>query len=153
MSRAENEQAVKEAYFNQARPRLLRLAERFVTDAEIVVNEASAIFDEMLSEMAYVDKTEHILAPPLFICNVNLSLYLALKRRGIDAHDFGRAMLNGLARAPIPVPQESEEELRQRLVQFALIAEASQTDAQPGEDVFAVVDSDDADFDWGFNLT
>lgn len=130
----------------------MRLAGRCANDAEAVVAEASAIFDEMLPSMAYVDKPQHPLASALFICSVNLSLYLALKKRGVDVHAFGSAMLTGLTRAPIPVPQESDEVLRERLAQFALLAEASQTNAAPGEDVVEFVSGEGAEFEWGYNV-
>ncbi|HEX9002338.1 MAG TPA: L-2-amino-thiazoline-4-carboxylic acid hydrolase [Blastocatellia bacterium] len=152
MSRLENQQFVKSTFFDQANVRLMRLAGRFANDAEAVVAEASAIFDEMLPNMAYVDKPQHPLASALFICSVNLSLYLALKKRGVDVHAFGNAMLNGLTRAPIPVPKESDEVLQERLAQFALIAEASQVSAAPGEDVVEFVSRENADFEWGYNV-
>lgn len=153
MSRRENEQVVKNLYFNQARPRLTRLAQNFVSDTETVITEASAIFEAMLPKLGYMDNPRHPLAPALFICSVNLSLYLALKKYGVEAHAFGSTMVNGLMRAPIPVPEEDEAGLPERLAQFAVIAEASQTNAQPGEDVFEVVPSTNGDFDWGYNVT
>ena len=133
MNRLENQQFVKNTFFNQANVRLTRLAGRFAEDTEAVIAEASAIFDEMLPSMAYMDKPQHPLASALFICSVNLSLYLALKKRGVDVHAFGSAMLNGLMRAPIQVPQESDEALQERLAHFALLAKASQVNAEPGE--------------------
>lgn len=153
MSRLENEQYVKNVYFNQARPRLTRLAQNFVSDTDTLIADASAIFDDMLPGLGYLDKPQHPLASALFICSVNLSLYLALKKRGVDVHDFGSAMVNGLMRAPIAVPEENEATLPERLAQFALLAEASQTSAQPGEDVFEVMRSTDTNFDWGYNVT
>src|SRR6185295_13786073 len=96
MDKIENQQFVKTTFFDQANVRLTRLAGRFVSDVDAIVAEASAIFDEMLPSMAYMDKLQHPLAAALFICSVNLSLYLALKKRGVDVHDFGSAMLNGL---------------------------------------------------------
>lgn len=155
MSSLENQLFVKNTFFNQAHVRLTRLAGRFVTDTDAVIAEASVIFDEMLPNMAYVDKPQHPLASALFTCSVNLSLYLALKTRGVAVHDFGNGMLNGLnglMRAPIPVPQESDEMLRERLAQFAAWAEASQTNAAPGEDVVEFVSGDGADFEWGYNV-
>jgi hypothetical protein len=152
MNRQENEQFVKNLYFDQATVRLMRLAGRFVEDAPIVVAEAATIFENMLPTMAYIDRPQYPLASALFICSVNLSLYLALKRRGVDVHDFGSAMLNGLARAPIQIPEESDEALQQRLVQFGGAAKASQINMAAGEDVFEVVDADNADFDWGYNV-
>lgn len=146
-----NQHFVKTTYFTQAQMRLTRLASRFCEDAPTVVAEAEAIFDSMLPTMAYLDNPQHPLAAALFICNVNLSLYLALKRRGVDVHAFGNALLNGLMRAPIPpLPPESDEELQARLAVFAQLAEASQTNAQSGEDVVEAVTGED--FDWGYNV-
>lgn len=153
MTRQENQQFVKRLYFDQATPRLTRLAARLVDDAPAAVVEASSIFDAMLPDLAYVDKPQHPLASALFICSVNLSLYLALQNRGIDVHDFGSAMVNGLAQAPIPVPEESEETLKERVAQFALLAKESQTNSAPGEDRFTSIDTDNTDFDWGYNVT
>jgi hypothetical protein len=153
MNRLENERFVKSVYFDQATPRLTRLAGRLVNDAPVVVAEASLLFDAMLPEMAYVDKPQHPLAAALFICSTNLSLYLALKNRGIAVHDFGSAMVNGLIQAPIHVPEEGDDTLKERLAQFAILAEASQINSAPGEDVFEAIDTDNADFDWGYNVT
>lgn len=152
MAKLENQQFVKNTFFNQAKVRLTRLAGRFATETDAVIAEASAIFDEMLPNMAYVDKPEHPLASALFTCGVNLSLYLALKQRGVDVHAFGSAMLTGLTRAPIPVPQESDEALHERLKHFAVLAEASQTNAAPGEDVVEFVSGENAEFEWGYNV-
>ncbi|MBS1810351.1 MAG: L-2-amino-thiazoline-4-carboxylic acid hydrolase [Acidobacteria bacterium] len=152
MRSLENEQFVKQVYFNQAQMRLTRLASRFATDAQTVIEEAEAIFDAMLPTMAYVDKPQHPLASALFVCNVNLSLYLALKQRGVDVQAFGNALLNGLKRAPIPPPPElGDEALQAQLAEFLQAAHTSQTNPQSGEDVFEVVEG--ADFDWGFNVT
>ena len=147
MTRQENQLFVKITFFKQAQMRMTRLASRFAPDPQTVVDEAEAIFDAMLPTMAYVDNPQHPLAPALFICSVNLSLYLALKQRGVDVHAFGNALLNGLRRAPIPpLPEESEAALQQ----FMRAAEASQTNPQPGEDVFEVVAG--AGFAWGYNV-
>ncbi len=153
MSRQENERFVKTIYFDQATVRLTRLAGRFVTDVDTVLAEASSIFDAMLPRLAYVDKPKHPLASALFICSVTLALYLALKKREVDVHDFGRAMLEGLARAPVQMPEEREEVLQEQLVQFTGAARISQLHPEPGEDVFEIAGIDQADFDWGYNVT
>ena len=151
MNQPPNQQFVKQIYFTQAQMRLTRLASRFFEDAQAVVAEAEVIFDAMLPTMAYVEKPDHPLASALFICNVNLSLYLALKQRGVDVHEFGDALLNGLRRAPIPPqPELSEEAKQMQLAQFLQAAQASQTNPQSGEDVFEVVEGED--FDWGYNV-
>ena len=146
-----HQQLVKNNYFHPARLRMERLASRFYDDAQTVVAEAETIFDAMLPTMAYVDKPKHPLAAALFICNVNLSLYLALKQRGVDVHAFGAALLNGLRRAPLPPqPELSHEALQAQLVAFQQAAHDSQTNPQPGEDVFEIVAGED--FDWGYNV-
>lgn len=152
INKTENQQFVKAAYFDQANVRLTRLAGRFSEDVSAVIAEASAIFDAMLPSLAYLDKPQHRLASALFTCSVNLSLYLALKQRGVDVHAFGSAMLTGLTRAPIHVPEESDEILRERLAQFAVLAEASQTNAAPGEDVVEFVSGEHVQFEWGYNV-
>lgn len=151
MTQLENQHFVKNTFFKPALMRMTRLASRFFDDAQTVIEEAEAIFDAMLPTMAYVDKPQHPLASALFICNVNLSLYLALKQRGVDVHSFGNALLNGLMRAPIPPqPELSEEALQAQLSAFLQAAQDSQTNPQSGEDIFEVVEG--ADFDWGFNV-
>jgi hypothetical protein len=151
MTHLENQHFVKTTFFKPAQMRMTRLASRFATDPQTVVDEAEMIFDAMLPTMAYVDKPQHPLAAALFICNVNLSLYLALKRRGVDVHGFGNALLNGLRRAPIPPPPElGEDALQAQLTAFLQAAQASQTNPQAGEDVFEVVAGDE--FDWGYNV-
>ena len=151
MNRTANEQLVKATFFTQANVRLTRLANRFFADAPTVVAEAEAIFDAMLPTLAYVDKPQHPLASALFICSVNLALYLALRQRGVAVHAFGNALLQGLQRVPMPAqPEESKETLQTRLTAFAELAALSQTSAQPGEDVFEIVTG--ADFDWGYNV-
>lgn len=152
MNSTESMQFIKRNYFEQATLRMTRLAGRFVSETFTVVEEASAIFDGMLPGMAYVDKPEHPLAPALFTCNVNIALYLALKKRGVEVHAFGNALLNGLMRAPIPMPQESVQERQAHLEIFASSASASQTGAQTGEDIFEIVEAKEGAFDWGFNI-
>lgn len=142
-------QTIKHTYFTMAKIRLTKLAERLVAeDAPAVVAEAESIFDAMLPGMAYLDKPDHPMAPALFICNVNLAMYLALKKRGINVDDFGRSLLTGIKRAPIqPRPMTPEG-----LVQFATLAKDSQANPQPGEDVIEMVAVDPAKYDYGFNV-
>jgi hypothetical protein len=89
------------------------------------------------------------MASALFICSINLALYLALKARGIDVHDFGSAMLTGLAKAPMPAPDSLTDE---QIAQFTASADASQQDAAPGEFVYEVYSGEDDNLDWGMNV-
>jgi hypothetical protein len=152
MSRTQNEAHARE-YFDQARVRLTRLAERLVEDAGAAVEEAAVVFDKMLPDMAYVDKPQHPLAPALFVTSVNLAMYLALRERGVGVHEFGRALLNGLARAPLPVREHADASTdEQRRAAFIAAAEDSRRGAAAGEDVFEVVSGEGADFDYGINV-
>jgi len=145
--------------FDRARPEFAEIAGRFVDDPETIVDGAAAIFETMLPDMAYREKRDHPMASAAFICTANLALFLALKERGVDEHAYGAAMLDSIAnRAPEPPAEDSPDRpsARDRMAQFVASAEASQTDALPGEFVYeAVFDSrapDQREFDWGMNV-
>jgi len=149
--RAANEEAVR-TFFRQAEPRLLRLAGRLTQEPDAAVSAARAHFEAMIPDLAYVDKPAHPLAPAFFASTVNLALYLALRDQGIDAHTFGRAMLTGLERAPIPPdPNRTERSDAARLA-FIAAAERSQREALAREDVFEFLDGDGESFEYGLNV-
>ncbi|MCZ6853675.1 MAG: L-2-amino-thiazoline-4-carboxylic acid hydrolase [Gammaproteobacteria bacterium] len=156
MTREENEQFVRDV-FDEFRVRIIpQLVGRLVDDddARTVVEEAAEIFDRMIPDMAYVDNPKHSMAFPLFICNVNLAVFLALKKRGVDAHAFGNAMLTGLAAAPLNVPDEplGEGFLEEGFAEFVAVGEASQKDPVPGEFVLEVLAGDQNEFEFGYNI-
>jgi hypothetical protein len=153
MTRQESEQRVRNT-FEKARPRMVQLAGRLVDDAEAAVEEAAKIFDRMIPAMAYVDEPDHPMASAVFGCSANLALYLAAKERGVDVHDFGSAMLAGLAKAPPPEAEEPRDDrpIRERFAGFIATAEASQKGAAPGEFVFEAFLGDRTEFDWGMNV-
>ena len=155
MSRLENEQFVRK-FFAEARPRFVALASRLVGDAEASVDEASEIYERMIPEMAYVDEPNHPMASSVFICNGSLSLYLALKPRGISAHDFGSALLEAMASAPFPEPKPDgpadTRPVKERFADFIKIANDSLTQALPGEFVYETVFSESGEYDWGMNV-
>lgn len=138
------------AFFEQSRPRLNAIAERLCDDAGAAVEEAAEIFAGMVPRMGYIDRPERPLASALFVTATNLAIYLALAKRGIDVHTFGRAMLKGLERAPIPLPPSRLD--ADALAAFKAAGEASLADPKPGEDVFEVVEGDGQDFEWGYNI-
>jgi hypothetical protein len=154
MPHPSNEQFVRNV-FEEARPRFTRLAARFVEDADAIVEQAATIFEEMIPDMAYLEKPDHPMAGAVFACSANLAVYLALRDRGIDAHHFGGAMLSALSKAPIPPASEphSDQSPAERFAQFVEVADASQTDARPGEFVYEAIIGDRQEFDWGMNIT
>ena len=150
MTRQENEQFVRNGFFEKAKRRFTRLIGRFVRDAQSVLEEAATIFDRMLADMAYIDKTDHPMASSVFGSCATLAVYLALKERGVDVHDFGCAMLTSLAQVSLtPDDLGSDPE---RLAEFIASGKASQKHAAPGEYVFEAFIGDQKDFDWGVNI-
>ncbi len=148
--------------FEEARPRFADLARRFVDDPDAVVDQAAAVFDAMIPEMAYREKPDHPMASAVFECSANLAVYLVLKERGVDAHRFGNAMLEGMASAPVAAapaetrrgsrPASEKPSIPERLAAFTAIARASETEALPGEFVYETVFDDPQEFDWGMNV-
>jgi len=153
MSRADNEQRIRKQ-FVASRERALGMAARFVDDPETVVDEATELFDGMLPEMAYVDEPNHPMASSVFLCCGSLALFLALKRRGVDAHQFGSATLDAIRTAPPPIAESSHENTsrQEQFAKFVASADASQTNAGPGEFVFEAFLGDRSEFDWGMNV-
>lgn len=138
--------------FSQARLRLNRVSGRLVEEPEVIVNRAHEIYESWLPTMAYRDKPQHPLAMAFFICCVNLAAFLALREHGIDAHAFGRGLLNGFKRAQIPPEKPlSETALAQKRALFETAARASQDNPDSGEDVFEVISEDDIDY--GMKIT
>ncbi len=153
MTRKENEQFIRNV-FDEARGWIPKFVSRLVDDdTQTVVDEAAEIFDRMIPDMAYVDNPKHSMAFPLFICNVNLAVFLALKERGVDAHAFGNAMLAGLEAAPLIVTDEplGEGFLEERFAEFVAVGEATQKDRVPGEFEFEVLAGDE-EFELGYNI-
>ena len=141
-------------FFERAKPGYAQLVGSLVDDPEAAVEEAAAIFDRMIPELAYVDKPSHPMAASLFLCVALLALYLALRERGVDVHDFGSAVLTATAQGPLPQPEQAEDDRPplERFAGFAARAEASQGDAGPGEFVFEAFLGDRKDYDWGMNV-
>lgn len=150
MSRQDNEQFVRNVYFEKAKGRFTRLIGRFVPDEQSVLEEAATIFDRMLADMAYIDKTDHPMAASVFSSCATLAVYLALKERGVDVHDFGCAMLTSLAQSSLtPDDVGSDPE---RLAEYIASSKASLKQAAPGEYVFEAFAGNRKDFDWGVNI-
>ncbi|MBF0548306.1 MAG: L-2-amino-thiazoline-4-carboxylic acid hydrolase [Candidatus Riflebacteria bacterium] len=153
MNSGKSQEFVKSNYFNQAKPRLTRLAGKLFSDVSTILKDTETIFDGMLPNLAYVEMPTHPLAPALFVCSVNLSLYLALKKYGINPHLFGSTMLFGLAAAPVNKPNESDQERQESLAKFISEAKNSQIEnSEKGRDVFEIVAGDNAEFEWGYNI-
>jgi type I restriction enzyme S subunit len=142
VGRNEGEQFVRDL-FEQARPHFTRLVNNFVDDAEVVVEEAETIFHGMIPEMAYVDDHENPMASSVFYPSGTLAVYLALRKRGVDVHDFGSTMLSAMVRPePAEEPEGEQPSQEERVATLLAAGEASQREAVPGEFVFEVVPGD-----------
>lgn len=141
--------AVRSAFAERVEQHL-ELARAFVDDPEVVVKDAEERFDAMVPTMAYVDSPNHPMAGALFECSALLALQLALAERGVDVHEFGSAMLDGMATAMST--SEPEERTPEMLRAFIEAAAASQRDPQPGQFVFELLRGDESS-DWGMNIT
>lgn len=153
MSRRENEEFLRD-FFERGKERHRLLAAMLVDDAQSAVDEAQGIFDAMIPDMAYVDRRGAAMAFSVFGCSALLALYLALKKRGIDVHQFGQALLEGMATAPPPEAEEPSDDQPSRAERFAAFVadgEASLRDGAPGEFVFEVLPGA-ARGEWGMNI-
>lgn len=148
------EQAGSEAVrrsFGEERDRLVAIAAAFVDDAEAVVAEAEARYEEMIPSMAYVDAPTHPMASALFDCTALLALYLVLAPRGVDVHAFGSEMLRSAEAFLADSAPEDREMSPEDVAAFIEAAAASQASGAPGEFVYRLLPGDD-DTDWGMNV-
>jgi hypothetical protein len=149
MDMSEAREFVKETYFTKAKLHLAFLASQIVDDVEPVIERTEVLFDEMLPDMAYLDDPKNFMASAVYMCNANLALYRALREQGVDAHQFGAAMLDGLKKASFtPGPMgESEEDLQT----MKRIAQESQDNPTPGKFGIEVIEDDELDM--AYNIT
>jgi hypothetical protein len=68
-------------------------------DVDGVLASARDRYSEMGPTLAYADEPDHPMAFSLFTCAALLCLYMALREKGVDAHDFGSRMLKALTEA------------------------------------------------------
>ena len=154
MNRKENEQIVRN-FFERGRPENTALIAKFVDDADAVMQEAAAIFDAMIPDMAYLDSPDKPMATSVFGCGVWFAVYQALRQRGVDVHDVGREMLAALAEGPAPEMADADDgrTRQERFADFIAGGEESQRNEVPGEFVFEAYVGKADDVDWGMNVT
>lgn len=151
MSRADNEQRVIDLF---SREQAVVFVSQFVDDAEAVADEALQIFERMVPNMAYVDDPDHLMASAVFGCCGVLALYLPLRERGVDVHQFGSAFLeqarSNLSKASDAANDETSP--RDRIARLIESGKASQSVAKPGEFVFDAFWGDRSEFSWAMNI-
>ncbi len=134
-------------YFAQRREHLSRFVQPLLSpdvSSTDVVAEAEVLFTHMVDDLAYVDSPRLVLAEALFFCTTYLALYQVVRGRGVDVHDFGRAVLTRLSDLPGVVDEQGGEQQAPNL-------EGPGT--HPGEFVAEVVTPQPGDgFVWGYNV-
>lgn len=150
MAIQENKQFVMNTFFKNAEKRFTRIIGQFYHEEQSILKKASSLFEGMLSDMAYIDETDHPMAASVFDSCATLSVYLSLKERGINVHDFGYAILAYMAQSTMkPVDTGSDPKL---LKDFIASGEASKKSAKPNEYIFEAFEGDHIEFDWGVNI-
>jgi L-2-amino-thiazoline-4-carboxylic acid hydrolase len=150
MSNQENEQYIK-GFFRQIISSDPRLTEGVSEDTDRLLKDAESIFDKLLGDMPYVDNPQHVMASSMFFCSTMLAVYLAQKKQGVSAHQFGNQVLELLA-ASNDAQSAAPNDRNQPTPDFKAASEESQSDAQPNEFVFEVYAGDTDDVDWGMNV-
>jgi len=154
-TRKEREQHVKNI-FDSRRKYNSRMVATLTEDVETVMDEASTIFNEMIQSMAYVDDPDKPMALSLFACNIILSIYLPIRSRGIDVHQFGRMVIEKMEQIPHKSPDQNSTDTSSVPPDFAGFiqgGEESRKHPIEGEFVFEAFPGNDNEYDWGMNIT
>lgn len=150
MNRTENEQFVKN-FFRQIIGNDRTLIEHFGDAADLIRDDASSIFDQMIPEMGYGDDPHHVMANSMFFCATMLAVYLALEKKGITVHDFGNTML-GIIASNMQVESNIPPVTKTPSPEMIAAAADSQSNPKPGEFVVEVYEGETDDVDWGMNI-
>ena len=113
--------------FDRSSSRDPSLVAHFTDDVDEAIADARQRLEAMTDNLAYVDNIQHPMAGSLHFCALMLAIYLALKDRGADVHEFGRKMLELIAHfnRQRPPPALSDPD--------ASLVEVSKQPAKPGE--------------------
>ena len=78
-------------------------------DPAAIMERAKALLrDDITDKLAYLDAPTGTLPTALFFSAIHLAVWLALKEKGVDVHDFGAAILSHRDELP-PVIQDDAE--------------------------------------------
>lgn len=139
--------AVLNGYFEQSREMLELLAAEFVDAPAGAVDAASGNLEKIAPGLPYLDKPQAPVAYAMFICASVLSLYMHLRTKDVDVHDYGAKYVELSKMRPQPSsPDDEEDELDE--LNDAMSAERT----HPGEFEIEVVQGNGETFDWGYNI-
>jgi hypothetical protein len=116
-------------------------------EVEAVAGEARERFSRLAETMPYAERRGHIMFAPTLAVFQWLAVYQAVRERGVDAHQLGRALL-----MQPPNLQPGGDLTPEAITRIVAEAEESQRSAAPDEFVFELVGGEQ-DLDWGMNVT
>ena len=140
--------AVLNGYFEQSRDMLELLAAEFVDAPAAAVDAASGNLGTIAPGMPYLDKPQSPVAYAMFICASVLGLYMHLRTKDVNVHDYGAKYVELSRMRPQPPGPEEDEEPDLSEMDAAMAA----TKTHPGEFEIEVVQGDGETFDWGYNI-
>ena len=113
-------------------------------DIEAIAADAAAGFEQMVGEIPYADRPDHVMAQSVLSCYGVLAFHRPLRERGYDSHVLGRATINSLQKflASMPSPDADAEMAVQNREQMRQEALESQGAAAPDEFVFEMLQGD-----------
>ena len=132
-----------------------KLLQRLISnDDEIdtILTEALLIAEKMVPDMAYSNNPKHPMAGSVYFCNASLSVYLAVKTRGMDVHQYGEQMLLELRHSYKPTNTDSNRPLEDQLANHIAAAKKSPKEAKPSEFVYDVEIAPDTNTDWTMTI-
>jgi hypothetical protein len=132
-----------------------KLLERLVSDdneIDAILSEASQTAEGMIPDMAYSASPEHPMAGSVYFCNASLAVYLALKSRGVDVHQYGEQMLLEMRRTYNPPKDTPQKPVKDQLAALMEAGNDSAQGARPTEFVYEVQISPDSKADWSMTV-
>ena len=97
------------------------LVSDFTDAVDETLADARLRLEAMTDTLAYIENPEHPMAGSLHFCAIMLAVYLALRERGMDVHDFGAAMMAMVAAGNKKNPAPAVTEPAQALVESAAL--------------------------------
>ena len=130
--------------FDGDRGSVKELLAAIVEDPDAACDATRAQLEALAPQSAYLDAPDSPLARALFFCTIHLAADLADRPLGVDAHAYGKAMLEQLSRMqlqPLPTPTDAE-----------LSANFQGPGTHPGEFQVELADRSEGEFDYGYNI-
>ena len=128
------------------------------TEVDEVLSGARTRYLKMGPTLVYADEPDHPMAFSLFTCAALLCLYLELRERGVEVHDFGSRMLKALSEAVAAAParpqsqEESAAALNTSIQSLIAAGQRSQVTQQTGAFEFDVHWVNESDGHWAMEM-